>query len=212
MSTTNCLFSGPATDRDDKASPANIDLLREGPGCPAGQNAQYRVTARATGQKNSISAGPRLLGDSHATPHYQINAKRRILRPARIRDSRHAPARHTALVNLASARWPTSSTTTSVLPNLLFILDTSGGMLEPQDYAGLHVRFRHPARALDTQRRLECPAAEQQNLPRDSSTGWHGEHGLTSLKTCILGDVPFMLSAMNAITTTRRSLPPRRES
>jgi len=55
LSTTNCLFSGPATDKDDKSVPLPSSIC-EGPGCPkAGQNAQYRVTARATGPKNSIS-------------------------------------------------------------------------------------------------------------------------------------------------------------
>jgi Tfp pilus assembly protein PilX len=51
----NCLFSGAATDNDDKAIKLPTEVC-DGLGCPAaGQSPQYRVTVRVVGPKNTVS-------------------------------------------------------------------------------------------------------------------------------------------------------------
>ena len=55
LSTANCLFGGTPADTSGHATPLPPDIC-SGPGCPAaGQAPQYRVTARVTGPRNSIS-------------------------------------------------------------------------------------------------------------------------------------------------------------
>ena len=55
LSTTNCLFSGEAKNKDGR-SVALPSSICEGAGCPkAGQLPVYRVTTRITGPKNTVS-------------------------------------------------------------------------------------------------------------------------------------------------------------
>lgn len=55
LSTANCLFSTAALDNNGKEIPLPQDIC-SGPGCPAaGQAPQYRITARITGPKNTVS-------------------------------------------------------------------------------------------------------------------------------------------------------------
>jgi Tfp pilus assembly protein PilX len=55
LSRTNCMFGSAAVDNNGMAIPLPQDICT-GPGCPsAGQAAQYRITTRVTGPKNSVS-------------------------------------------------------------------------------------------------------------------------------------------------------------
>lgn len=55
LSTANCLFGNAELDTSGKTVPLPEDVC-SGPGCPAaGQSPQYRVTARVTGPKNTVS-------------------------------------------------------------------------------------------------------------------------------------------------------------
>ncbi len=123
------------------------------------------------------------------------NAKRRILSLLASAILAIALPAHAALVNLASAPLA-NSTTTSVLPNLLFILDTSGSM--GQDYTPDYMSDFDILPAPWTHNGdWNAPAAEQKVCRDSADEDSTVNTALTSLKTCILGDVPFMTSAMN---------------
>ena len=100
-----------------------------------------------------------------------------------------------ALVNLATAPLA-NSTTTSVIPNLLFILDTSGSM--GQDFTPDYMSEFNLLSAPWTQNgSWNSPDATQKNC-RDSADDNGGvSTALSDFKTCVLGDVPFMAAAMN---------------
>lgn len=55
LTVQNCLFSTAALDNSGKSIPLPQEVCN-GPGCPSlGQAVQYRITARVTGPKNSVS-------------------------------------------------------------------------------------------------------------------------------------------------------------
>ena len=55
LSKNNCLLGGSAANTSSMAVPLPEDICI-GPGCPkAGQTAQYRVTVRVTGPRNTVS-------------------------------------------------------------------------------------------------------------------------------------------------------------
>jgi len=102
---------------------------------------------------------------------------------------------HAALVNLASAPLA-NSTTTSVLPNLLFILDTSGSM--GQDYTPDYMSDFDILSAPWTHNGdWNAPSAVQKVCRDSADDNGSVSTALSDFKTCILGDVPFMTSAMN---------------
>ena len=122
-------------------------------------------------------------------------AKRRILSLLASATLAIAFPAQAALVNLASAPLA-NSTTTSVLPNLLFILDTSGSM--GQDYTPDYMSDFDILSAPWTHNGdWNAPSAVQKVCRDSADDNGSVSTALSDFKTCILGDVPFMTSAMN---------------
>ena len=126
----DCLFSDAVEDSNGQQIALPQDVC-DGDGCPvAGQTPQIRITARATGPKNSVSYVQAFVYQETIMKEYLKHIARVVgfCLPVALGVTLLAPP----LVLAASVALATSplatSTTTAVKPNLLFVLDDSGSM------------------------------------------------------------------------------------
>ncbi|MDO9364796.1 MAG: PilC/PilY family type IV pilus protein [Methylotenera sp.] len=99
-----------------------------------------------------------------------------------------------ATVDLATVPLPTA-TTTSVLPNLMFILDNSGSM--GQDYTPDYMSDYNSGVANNKVSWTESGASTSGVCRDNADDNDSVTFGVTALKLCVVGDVPYMTSTMN---------------
>lgn len=103
---------------------------------------------------------------------------------------------HAASVVLASAPL-SNATTTTVLPNLMFLMDNSGSM--SQDYTPDWVMEYNMRNAPWTYNgSWNSPSTDQKNCRDSADDDGSIDPALASMDICVVGDVPFMTSAINS--------------
>jgi type IV pilus assembly protein PilY1 len=102
---------------------------------------------------------------------------------------------HAATVSLATVPLATA-TTTSVLPNLMFILDNSGSM--GQDFTPDYMSDYNDGSVASGESPWTQSSASSSGVCKDNADD-NGSVtiGVSALKLCVVGDVPYMTSAMN---------------
>jgi len=103
-----------------------------------------------------------------------------------------------ATVALATAPL-NNSTTTSVLPNLMFILDNSGSMGE--DFTPDYMSSYNVSTASGSNPWTDSswsPGGDEKVCKDSADDGDGFPGGITALDMCVVGDVPYMTSAMNS--------------
>ncbi|TAN81350.1 MAG: hypothetical protein EPN14_04810, partial [Gallionella sp.] len=104
-----------------------------------------------------------------------------------------------ASVALATSPLATS-TNSSVLPNLMFILDNSGSM--GQDYTSDYMSRYSVSVASGsnpwTDDDWSSPASDEKNCKDSADDDGSVSSSVTSLDLCVVGDVPYMTGAMNS--------------
>ncbi len=94
----------------------------------------------------------------------------------------------------------TNATTTSVLPNLMFVLDNSGSM--GQDYTPDYMSRYNVSVASGsnpwTDDDWSSAASEEKNCRDSADDDGSASPGVSSLDLCVVGDVPYMTGAMNS--------------
>ena len=121
---------------------------------------------------------------------------RRILSLVLIAQLALAPVLHAAPVALATAPLA-NATTTTVLPNLLFIMDNSGSM--SQEYTPDWVsEYSLRVTPWTYDGSWNAPATNQKNCRDSADDEGTIQTGLTNMDMCVVGDVPFMNSAINS--------------
>jgi len=103
---------------------------------------------------------------------------------------------YAALVALANSPL-TNATTTNVLPNLMFIMDNSGSM--GQDYTPdwiMEYNMRNAPWTYDGE--WNAPAAKERNCRDSADDDGLINPDMDSMDMCVVGDVPFMASAINS--------------
>lgn len=89
-----------------------------------------------------------------------------------------------------------NATTTTVKPNLLFLMDNSGSMSQEYTPDWLHeYNMRNDPWEYDGE--WDSPSSAQKNC-RDSADDGAINTAITEMDMCVVGDVPFMTSAINS--------------
>ncbi len=103
---------------------------------------------------------------------------------------------HAALVALATSPLA-NSTTSTVLPNLMFVMDNSGSM--GQDYTPdwiMEYNMRNAPWTYDGN--WNSPATNEKNCRDSADDDGVINTALNKMNMCVVGDVPFMTSAINS--------------
>lgn len=130
----------------------------------------------------------------HHSPHFTVS--RRILGLALVFQLAFASPLNAASVALATAPLA-NATTTTVLPNLMFLMDNSGSM--GQDYTPDWIMEYNMRNAPWTYNgEWNSPANNQKNCRDSADDDGSINTSLTSMDMCVVGDVPFMASAINS--------------
>ena len=134
---------------------------------------------------------------------YNFATTRRLLGALLVAQLALTTPLHAASVALATAPLA-NSTTTTVLPNLMFVMDNSGSM--GQDYTPdwlMKYNLRNDPWKYDAPNTQDAnewnkPATNERNCRDSADDDGSINTALASMDLCVVGDVPYMTSAINS--------------